>query len=292
MVIVQLLGGLGNQLFQYAAGRRISLKCNLPLKLDTAYLKYTVPKREYALGNFNIVEEFATAKEARRLKGYDGLRGIFSRWRNNRKPYHLRSYIQERHFHFDPDILKVSAGAYLSGYWQSEKYFADIAGTIRNEFTLRHLPDAYNAQMADEIMAADSVALHVRRLENVTMADRAAVQGTCSVDYYRMAVDRIVEAIPNPHFFIFSDDMLWVRENIRLDFPVTYIDKNYAAGKDSEDLRLMSLCKHNIIANSTFSWWGAWLNPNPQKVVITPRRWFNDQSYNASDLIPGGWHRL
>jgi hypothetical protein len=94
------------------------------------------------------------------------------------------------------------------------------------------------------------------------------------------------------HFYIFSDDMDWVKENLFFDFPVTYVTENYKRGKSCEDLYLMSLCKHNIIANSTFSWWGAWLNPNPQKVVITPRRWFNDQSYNASDLIPGGWHRL
>jgi hypothetical protein len=149
-----------------------------------------------------------------------------------------------------------------------------------------------NEEMAHRIGGEESaVSIHVRRGDYVSDAGTNRFHGTCSVDYYHDAVDRISGFAPASHFFVFSDGIDWAKENLRLRQPVTYVDFNDGE-KNYEDLRLMSLCKHHIIANSSFSWWGAWLNPNPDKIVIAPKKWFNDPSINTDDLIPNSWLRL
>lgn len=288
MIIVRLIGGLGNQLFQYALVRRLSLLHDVPLKLDISQFE-TYKLRRYSLNAFNIIEDYATEGDIVRIKekGF----ASFRRLTEKLLPYYKRSYIHERSLHFDPNILKSPKNLYLEGYWQSERYFKDIEDVIRREFTFKFKPDASNERTSEHINSVNAVSLHIRRADYVSDAAINQFHGTCTLAYYQQAVEIIVRKALSPHFFVFSDDILWAKENLILTYPTIFISHNNAT-KDFEDLRLMIQCKHHIIANSSFSWWGAWLSKNPDKIVIAPQKWFNDESINTKDLIPEGWIRI
>jgi len=200
------------------------------------------------------------------------------------------AFVVEPHFHYWPEINKAPRDCYLAGYWQSEKYFQDAEPIIREDFTFKIPMASRNEQIAEKIAQANAISLHVRRGDYVNNPHTKATHGICSPDYYRDAIGYMAKQIENPHFFIFSDDMPWVRSQMKLDFPCYYIEHNSGA-ESYNDMRLMSMCQHHIIANSSFSWWGAWLNPYPNKIVIAPRKWFANNS-DTDDLIPPGWIRL
>lgn len=276
MVIVHLVGGLGNQLFQYAAARRLANMHGSCLKLDiSAFQRYTL--HPYHLGHFCIIENIATKDEIIQITGDKSLA------QDSRG-----SIIKEKNFKFDPDLLNVPDNVYLVGYWQSEKYFDDIKDIIRSEFSVKDELDSKNKDIADCITNCNSVSLHIRRGDYINNPKTNLVHGTCSMDYYRRCILKIGKNIHKPHFFIFTDDPEWVAKNMKLEFPMTLIDHNGPA-RDYEDLRLMSMCQHNIIANSTFSWWGAWLNPNPDKIVFIPERWFQKETIDTRDLTLDNW---
>lgn len=288
MIIVKIIGGLGNQLFQYALGKHLALLNHTDLKLDiTGFDEYKL--HAYSLGHFNITENFATREEVARFKRYRRRRGkiwfIYNRFIADEQ-----KYTQERQFHFDPQILKGTGDIYLDGFWQTEKYFKDIQDILRKEITVKSPLQGRDADIAREIEATNSIMMHIRRGDYVTNQQTNEYHGTCGLDYYRKAIAIIAEKVPSPHFFIFSDDHEWVKENIVLEYPSTYVDHNNA-DKNYEDLRLMSLCKHHIIANSSFSWWGAWLSQNTHKIVIGPKGWFNNPKKKSitSDVIPSDW---
>lgn len=287
------MGGLGNQLFQYAAARRLSLFHQSELKLDLSYFDSS-QARQYALGPFNIVESFATDEETAKLTGkrLAGVSGLIVRRMQKLKPYYRRRIFAEPHVKpYDPNILRTPKDVYLYGYWQSEKYFVDVDDLIRKDFSFRDPLDCLNKAAADIAMKTDSVSLHVRRGDYVSSSEVGRVFGMCDRDYYRNCVRLLAERVSNPHFFIFSDEPKWVSQNLDLKYPSTIVSHNIRM-RDHEDLRLMSLCKHNIVANSTFSWWGAWLNANPNKIVLTPRQWFRDTTLDARDLVPASWTRV
>ncbi|MBU4289010.1 MAG: alpha-1,2-fucosyltransferase [Proteobacteria bacterium] len=288
MIIVRLIGGLGNQLFQYALARRLSLLHDVPLKLDISQFE-TYKLRRYSLNVFNIIEDYATEGDIVRIKekGF----ASFRRLTEKLLPYYKRSYIHERSFHFDPNILKSSKDVYLEGYWQSERYFKYIEDIICREFTVKIKPDAINERTTEHINTVNAVSLHIRRVDYISNAAIYQFHGTCTLAYYQQAVEIISQKVSSPHFFVFSDDILWAKENLMLTYPTIFISHNNAT-KDFEDLRLMIQCKHHIIANSSFSWWGAWLNNNPDKIVIAPKKWFNDESIDTKDLLPEEWIRI
>lgn len=292
MVIVQLIGGLGNQMFQYAMARRLAILKETDLKFDISFFE-NYKNRKYDLSCFNIIEDFASPEEVYHLKGPDVRsipRKIF-KIINKIKPYHKRSYIKERHFHFDPNVFRVSGNIYLEGYWQSEKYFKEIENIIRSEFKIKYEPDSVNKKIGSLILGLQSVSIHIRRGDYIADPNIYKVHGICPLEYYNAAIEKISKIIKNPHFFIFSDDSAWAENNLRIDYPATFINGN-SGNKDYEDMRLMSFCKHHIIGNSSFSWWGAWLSENPDKIVIAPKKWFNDQRIKTNDLIPETWHRI
>ena len=291
MIIVQLIGGLGNQMFQYAMARRLAIFKKADLKFDISCFKH-YEDRKYDLGCFNIIENFASPQEIHRLKGPDGrIPSKIFRIINERKPYNKRSYIKERHHYYDPGILEISDDVYLEGYWQSEKYFKDIEDIIHKEFKIKHKPDPANKKLGSLILNSHSVSIHIRRGDYITDPNVSEVHGICSMGYYDASIKKISKTIKNPYYFIFSDDPAWAENNLRTDNPTTFINEN-SGNKSYEDMRLMSLCSHNIIANSSFSWWGAWLNENPDKIVIAPKKWFNDQRINTKDQVPESWHRI
>ncbi len=290
---MKLIGGLGNQLFQYAAARSLAKLHRTTLKLDiTAFEHYKLHK--YSLNPFRIREEFASIEEIAKIKGSSasGLAKIALRMNRKFNPYYRESIFSETDLRpFDPRIVKTPKHVYLDGYWQSEKYFVDVQEIIRREFTVKCEPDPESRRIADKIAGTQSVNIHVRRGDYVSDARTNQVHGTCSLDYYKRCVNCIVGKVPSPHFFVFSDDPSWVAQNLRLEHPTTFVSHNDAS-KNYEDLQLMSMCKHHIIANSSFSWWGAWLCTSPGKVVFAPQQWLNRPEYETCDLIPAEWYRM
>lgn len=292
MVISRLIGGLGNQMFQYAAGRSLANRLNTIPKLDILSFKH-YKLRKYSLSCFNIKENIASYEEINKLTVKK--MGVIERILNrllNRLPKEAPTYIKEkRKFHFDPEILCLPDNVYLEGSWQNKKYFDDIEAIIRKEFTVKTPLLGRNKELAGQIASHESVSLHIRRTDYISNPHIHNVHGTCDLDYYFRCVEYLSKIVKQPHFFIFSDEPQWVSDHLKLSYPATLIDHN-GPDMSHEDLRLMSFCKHNVIANSTFSWWGAWLNENPEKIVLAPKRWFKSDDYDPIELLPDKWIKI
>ncbi|MCL5798059.1 MAG: alpha-1,2-fucosyltransferase [Patescibacteria group bacterium] len=290
MIITRLIGGLGNQMFQYAAGRRLAHARGTVLKLDI--VGFEVYKlRKYELEYFRINSEIAQNKELDVYKSArsKGLLRFVYKLVPSRGP--KVNFYSEKSFNFNKEVLKLPENAYLTGYWQSEKYFKDIEKIIRREFEFKTRPDRENNLLLKKIRSVNSISIHVRRGDLVTNRSTNKYHGVCPISYYLTALKIISEKVKNPHLFIFSDDIPWVRRNFKLKLPVYFVENNQG-DHSYEDLRLMQNCKHNIIANSTFSWWAAWLNPNKGKTIVAPKKWFNEKSIDTSDLIPEDWIKI
>lgn len=290
MIIVKLNGGMGNQMFQYAAGLRLAHVHVADLKLDLSWfddMQQNETPRKYDLAAFNISATAASAGEIARFRE-TALSERLKRILPISLPFFKKRHIHEAHFHFDADILNLPDNVYLEGYWQCPRYFADIEDILRKEFTVRPMQDTANRQISEEVDQWDSISIHVRRGDYVSNSVTRAGFGICPPEYYRAAAEMIAARAGRPHFFVFSDDPGWVKKNLSFVNPATFVDLN-GPGKAYEDMRLMSLCKHHIIANSSFSWWGAWLSNNPDKIVIAPRQWFRNAKTKTDDLLPKEW---
>lgn len=259
------------------------------MKLDiSGYERYTLHR--YSLGHFNIVEEMAGADDVARFAlGADGARMFLRQARGLLAGRRVKRSVMERHPHFDPAVLELGDHEYLDGYWQCEKYFADAADIIRREFTVKQAPDGENAELGLEMEGVSSVAVHVRRADYASDPMTNRVHGTLSSDYYREAMELVSSRVKDARFYVFSDEEGWARENLPSDRPITFVSHN-GPDKNYEDLRLMTRCRCNILANSTFSWWGAWLGDRPGKIVVAPKAWFRVGDLNR-DLIPKRWVR-
>lgn len=294
MYVVRLIGGLGNQMFQYAFARKLSLERGVPFKLDVSWYdtaKFgTDAPRRFALERFGLAAELATPEDiskARRDVAGQLLRKV------TRK-------IFGANYGFDPRALRIRDGAYLEGFWQSDRYFADIDEEIRRDFTLKSEMGAIARELSHEISATRlqtsgpslqaPVSVHIRRGDYVSSKRVKSAFGAVGLDYYRKAADFIRGKEAAPRFFVFSDDIAWVKEN--LDFGPSAVYVSRPGLDDVEELILMSRCRHHIIANSSFSWWGAWLNPNPDKIVIAPKRWFRSLRFRVRDVVPKNWLRM
>ena len=278
MVISTLIGGLGNQMFQYAAGRALALRHGTDLRLDLGWLENPpadLTPRRYELDCFRLEAELCsiyprtTRERARELLG--------------RSPRVWR----EEMFRFDPQVLQLPDNMRLIGYWVSERYFADHAAQIREDFRFRNMPPGRIRELANGVASSSSVSIHVRRGDYVTNKATRAFHGVLPLDYYHAAVSCIREAVADPRFYVFSDDVDWCRVNLALGAPTTFVENKGI--RASEDLRLMSLCSHHVIANSSFSWWGAWLGAHPDKFVVAPRRWIAEEALDTSDVLPPEW---
>lgn len=292
MIIVKLYGGLGNQMFQYALGRHLAELRGDTLKLDISFFKdYDLHK--YSLSPLNIIENIATPEESERLEyTRTGLLSRLIRWASGMRSEKTPAYHQEKNLYlFDPQILKLDGDIYLDGYWQNGRYLKGIEEVLYKEFTPRSEQVGRNRELAEMIASSNSVNLHIRRGDYVSDTKTNRYHGTCDLDYYHRGAKLMAERVGDPHFFIFSDDKDWVSVNLELPYPMTFVDNNDAT-TDYEDLRLMTQCKNHIIANSTFSWWGAWLSGNEDKVIIGPERWVLREDFNTSDVLPEGWIRL
>ncbi len=292
MIVVKLQGGLGNQMFQYATGRSLAFKWKKKLLLDiTSYSDNNGDTpREYELEVFNINASIANAQTIHKFHIPD----LFDKLcRKLGLPY--KRIYNEHCFYYEENLLEFAPPFLARGFFQTEKYFNNIRNILLKEFTVElPLLNAYQA-LLNEILTLNSVSIHVRRGDYVTSSSTNAFHGTCSLDYYKRAILMIQTKVSVDRFFVFSDDAKWARENLIID------ERFKVLSNDSMeyypvwlDMILMSKCKHNIIANSSYSWWGAWLNTNQSKIVIAPSIWFANEEQNIQtfDLIPKEWHRI
>jgi hypothetical protein len=290
-VITRLNGGLGNQLFQYAAGRALADRLGAPLKFDLSEFE-TYLLRRFELEKFNINAGVATSEE---LAGFIINPSRFQR-RCTRLAISLglgfnKIAFKECKFGYDDAFEKIRHPMYLNGYWQSEKYFKAAENKLRSELCLANKLDGASQKILDEILPCSAVSLHIRRGDYITNPSAASVHGVCSLDYYYSAIRHITTLVQNPCFFIFSDDPQWAKDNLKISYSVQFVEAN-GPDRGVEDMWLMKSCKHHIIANSSFSWWAAWLNDRQDKIVIAPRIWFLDKKINTRDLIPEQWHKI
>lgn len=266
MKIIKLQGGLGNQMFQYAYGRNIELLGKV-ISFDISFYHGNKSRidttREFKLDKFNIETKADFLVMRRPI-------------------YDLLSKILKK--------LKLVE----NGFWQNEKYFKNIEEIIRKEFTLKNDLNSHSSEISNKILlSTDSVSLHIRRGDYVNDKKTNQHHGTCDINYYKLALEYISSKIGKDiQIFVFSDDITWVKGNMSFPYPTIYVSSPEIP--DYEELILMSKCKHNIIANSSFSWWAAWLNSNPDKIVIAPKKWANG-AYNQvkfRDIIPNTWHKI
>jgi hypothetical protein len=289
MITVRLMGGLGNQMFQYAAGRALSLRRGVDLRLDLGWFGNQPARdtpRSYELDAF--VGPQATRKQPVALREPHTHAG-FALLRLHRLLGREPDVLRQRGTGFDARVLSAPDGSHLVGFWTSERYFADAADAIRDDFTLVASLDAWNAQLAQEIgERTGAVSVHVRRGDYVSNPHAHRFHGLLGLDYYRSAVRILQERVGDVHLYVFSDDPDWCAEHLQLGVPTTVVRGN-AGASATEDLVLMSRCAHHVIANSTFSWWGAWLDGRPGSVVVAPQRWAVDPATDFSDVYARGW---
>lgn len=294
MIIVKLKGGLGNQMFQYAFGKKISLMKNIQVKYDISHFENDVVyHRHYELNHFNIIENIASHEEVNQFGRFErGLSGLILKFINKALPNYQKGIVKEPKHGFNPLILNVFDNTYFDGYWGNEKYFLDIADVIKKEFTLKEELDDKNLAIKKYIMSVNAVSVHVRRNDYLDVEGAKRLFTVCTREYYENAIQRICAIVDNPHFFIFTQDYDWAEKNFKQNLPITIVKNN----EGYKDLELMKYCKHHIIANSTFSWWGALLNENPDKIVIAPKVWYKKKSYQKmyekGNLIPKEWIKL
>jgi len=276
-------------MFQYAVGRSLSLRLQTEFKLDISEFDGYSLHQGFELDRvFGINTHLAAEREIRELLGWQSVPLIQRLVARLAPGGRLGRMVCEPHYHYWPGIRNISGDCYLSGYWQSGEYFSEIEAVIRKDFSFKSFTDDKNRKLADKIQSVHSVSLHVRRGDYVASAKTNAMHGTCSLDYYRQAIDYINRYVEGVYFFVFSDDIPWVKENLMIPRGCQFVYHNQ--GQNSfRDMQLMSLCKHHIIANSTFSWWGAWLDAEKTKVVIAPERWFGHDNYSTKNLYPSGW---
>ncbi len=286
MIVTKLIGGLGNQMFQYAAGKALAAKRNVPLKVDTFDLNknpngaYT--KRNLELSIFNLNLEIANQQD---IEAFN--KNKFQNFLIQKLNLPSNKLVaNERGSAYNKGFSNFPARTYLNGFWQSELYFKDISNILLKAFTIKEEFIKNTFTHLDELKQ-NSVSMHIRRGDYVNLKSANDFHGICSLDYYQAAIDLLKSKIGESKIYVFSDDIDWCKKNFTSEYFI-FLDTKSAA----EDLFLMSKCKHNIIANSSFSWWGAWLNQNPQKIVIAPKYWFTNVESKSIDILPQNWIAL
>ncbi len=289
-IIIRLEGGLGNQLFQYAFARAVSSRLKTTFLFDWAPFNEYFYVHKYSMQHFNAKINFAKDSDmfgfvwiVRHYKFFN----FFYKYIRFKKVL-MPFYYPERTFAFDPAVFSKN-NTYFRGFWQTEKYFKDISDELRRELTLVSPMSNYSQKINTEIKKTNAISLHVRRAELVTNPVMTAFHGFCPPEYYEKAIEYIASKVESPHFFIFSDDYEWSKNHFKtLKYPYTCVKNK--ADKNYEDLMLMAQCKHHIIPNSSFGWWGAWLNQSKNKMVIAPKQWFaNAPKSDTRDLLPNNY---
>ena len=283
---------MGNQMFQYAFGLQAARKLGVDLAIDLSLLLDRARGadhvyRDYDLTIFNVPHRYLVAPSLLKILYFPKSAKIC---KMTRKWLSLgKNYVREPHFHVSESILSQPTDETIyEGWWQSERYFSDISEEIKAIFTFVQPVLPISQPLLTAIQETNSVCLNVRRTDFLKVGDL----NTTNQAYFLQAADKIAEQVHHPHFFIFSDDVAWCRENLPLPYPTTIVDHQHKGEKFGNYMQLMKACKHFIIPNSSFAWWAVWLNDQPHKTVIAPKNWFNNTTYDTSDLVPKDWLRL
>lgn len=291
MIIVRLQGGLGNQLFQYAAGRALAVKHKVGLVLDLAGLSRSnskITERHFELNRFNVnagILEKGPRNLLLKLPNFLWQKTSFGTW----------TRFFETSFDFNPNFFRLPNDSYLIGYWQSYRYFDLIADEILDNFTPKEKLSAKSETIKKLILQSNSIGVHIRRGDYISLNEAKDYHGALPVEYYKSSIAKVAQFLDSPSFFIFSDDIAWCEQNISINnATVTYVSHNLS--QDSwQDLVLLSFCRHQIIANSSFSWWGAWIADQrygSDRHVVAPKKWFANESNGASDRFPAHWELI
>ena len=280
---IKLTGGLGNQMFQFATGFAIAKKNNVRLSLDLSYIN-----QRQLFNGFELEKVFDIYSKVSFLNNALSFKSVNFKEILNKIDITFYNF-KEPHFHYTSNILDIPKHSFLDGYWQSELYFKNYSKEIKKIFNFSDQLNEQNYLIANDINKNDSVSIHIRRGD--FLLKRNNNHKIDLKNYYLKAIDKSSKCFKNPKYFIFTDDSLWVTENFILDYSYIVVDVNRGA-KSFLDMYLMSLCKSNIIANSSFSWWSAWLNNNKDKIIYAPKDWFNDKSICTDHLIPNSWNIL
>jgi hypothetical protein len=290
MIVTNIIGGLGNQFFQYAMGAALAAHHQVPLKIDASSFAHYQPHRPrvFALELFQAPLIHATESEIKLLSLYQPPAKAWQRWWHKQRRLHKKkpaSFVREKvHYYVDDSLFALKPPLYLDGYWQAYPHLEPIADDLRRWFTLKEPASGENAALLATMAAQQSVAVHVRRGDYINHN-----YSLCSVHYYQQAVRAIRQRFPAAVFYGFSDDPDWIAEHLN-DVNIQIVRHNpETAGH--EDLRLMAACKHQIIANSTLSWWAAWLNSNPDKTVFAPQGWLLPDK-DTKALLPEHWIQM
>ena len=295
-VIVSLEGGLGNQLFQYAAGFALASSLGVKLildvsKFDPSRIDPNETFRSYKLKPFQIDAEVQCISTGQTEPRNRYLRFCKRYLDKIMAPLIGSNLFVESNFSFDKNFMKISHPVWLKGFWQSFKYFDTSEEMIRHQInTSKKLSEESNNAYL-KILEFDSICVHIRRGDYVTDSHTSNYHGICTMAYYEKGIYIASEGLKDPHCFIFSDDPDWVEKNFNINLPFTLIRHN-GDEKAHEDLWLMAACKNFVIANSSFSWWGAWLGSDSEKIVVAPQKWFANERINTADLIPPEWIRI
>ena len=274
-------------MFQYAAGRRLADRLGTSLMLDLSSFRND-PLRAFALDRYQLRTDAMTdAMQARLPVRFGG-----SWWRRLLRVNGAGlNVLREKGLGYQPGIESADDDTLLVGYWQSERYFADLRPQLLREFSLTTPVTGRDAEVAAAMAESRSVTIHVRRGDYVSNTGTNQTYGTCDSDYYRRAADVLARESGPIRLFVFSDDPDWCRASLRFEYPTVIVDHNDAT-RSCEDLRLMSHAQHFIIANSSFSWWAAWLSTRPGIIVCAPKRWFRSDDRDEADIVPAAWRRI
>jgi hypothetical protein len=293
MIIVRLQGGLGNQMFQYAIGRALAIKNNVPLGLDLTFLldRTPIPNftfRDYNLDVFNIEAIIVSKKNIPFLYQKHNL-GIFMRYID----YIRRKFVstpgkEKKELFFDEEIFNLGSNVYLEGWWQSYKYFSNIEDVIKKDFTLKNKLPLNIENLVEVIKKENSLCIHVRRGDYVGNKYHEIV----GKEYYDKGIEKMKSMTSIDKIYVFSDDIEWCKDNMKFDLPTMFVGNEYSGIKNEGHIILMSACRNFIIPNSSFSWWGAWLSDYKNKIVIAPKQWVGNESINTDNLILKEWIRI
>lgn len=285
MKVVQFLGGLGNQMFQFAF--YMALKCRFrAVRADLTEFKSYPLHNGYELERAFGIKLDLIPEWQRKLynnKESDPLYTMLKRLSGLKDTI----FVERTEFQYDASIFADASSKYYVGYWQNEQYFSELRNELLESFSYKKALSQNNLKLFGEIERSNSVAIHVRRGDYV---GHEFLGGICTDHYYQKAIEKIEESIENPTYFVFSNDIPWCKSNLALS--QAYFSEQNVGQSSVIDLHLMSHCKHNIIANSTFSWWGAWLNRNTKKIVIAPSKWIKSSTYDDSTMVPPSWLKI
>jgi len=302
LIIVKISGGLGNQLFQYATARSLSLELNRKLFLDTSWYGeiFTLEDnnhpnattiRNFQLNKFNIVSPIKSKLYINWIKRLEirSKKSMFFKLLKS-GPLNTLSFSKFDTKKYSFDILKQVPRVYLTGYWQNNDIIEKYNNTLKDELKLIEPLSENNKKYLKKVNCNNSVAIHIRRGDYITKPNSSKLHSTCSENYYKNAINSIEQSIEQPQYFVFSDEIDWVKTNMELPSTTIFVDTD---GAPYEHMYLMSQCKHQITANSTFSWWAAWLNNYQDKMIITPKYWYYDKTLNNTIIrIPNSWIKI